>query len=65
MTTSIETQAKRVYDHVKETLTEEVMKQFNLTNERFQKQIKDGMKTTGMNAKQMADRLIHMFNQTK
>lgn len=64
MTTSIENQAKRVYDHVNKSLREEVMKKFNLTNERFQNQIKDGMKTTGLNAKQMADRLIHLFNET-
>jgi len=63
--TSVPMQAKRVYDHIQPMLGEEVMKVMNFTQEKFEKQIRQGCSLSGMTPKQMADTLIKMWDYTE
>jgi hypothetical protein len=59
-------QAERVYKHIKEGIKEpEIMKQFNFTIERFEKDIEKAVERSGKNGKFVADTMIKLFDEQK
>jgi len=57
-------QAERVYKHIKEGFKDEtIMKHFNFTIERFEKDIEKAVENSGQNGKWVADKMIKIFDQ--
>lgn len=58
-------QANRVMDHVRKAtgFTDDVLEtNFSLSVDRFENSIIEGVKTTGLNGKQVADHIISLLN---